>query len=45
MLTISLFYKQASREVSTLDSFEVYFSHDYIANFLLFPLQENGLWR
>ena len=36
---------QASWEVSSYNSFEVYLSHDFVTNLLLFPFQENLLWR
>ena len=36
---------QASWEVSFNNSFEVYPSHDFVTNLLLFPFQENLLWR
>ena len=37
---------QASWEVSSNNSFEVYpSSHDFVTNLLLFPFQENLLWR
>ena len=36
---------QASWEVSSNNSFEVYLSHDFVTNLLLFPFQENLLWR